>query len=189
MSAKQSNCSLHEILQTPCGSSRDKESHVSLSECNADISAHLSSCHLSKCGDVTEAELIMARASIRGMSATQLTRITICPRHRHSLGRFWRAPKSCQYPGHTGKITSLAGKHVINFQMADEICFLFGKTITAVGSRKCNFVSNSKITYIHILLFLFATVSRNDAFPSTLPHGHLKFEFSGRVIPIPRSKN
>ena len=106
MSAKQSNCSLHEILQTPCGSSRDKESHVFLSECNADISAHLLSCHLSKCGDVTEAGLIMARAGIRAMSATQITRITICPRHRHSLGRFWRAPKSCQYPGHTGKVTS-----------------------------------------------------------------------------------
>ena len=150
MSAKQSNCSLYEILHIPCGSSRDKESHVLLSECNADICAHLSSCHLSKCGDVTEAELIMARAGIRGMSATQLTRITICPRHRHALGRFWRVAKSCQYPGHTGKITSLAGKHVINFQMADEICFLFGKTITAVGSRKCNFFL---MVRLHIFIF------------------------------------
>ena len=79
MSAKKSNCSLYEILQTPCGTSRDKENHVVLSECNADISAHLLSCHLSKCGDVTKAELIMARAGIRGMSATQITRITICP--------------------------------------------------------------------------------------------------------------
>ena len=102
MSAKQNNCSLHEIPQTPCGSSRDKESHVFLSECNTDISAHLLSCHLPKCGDVTEAELIMARVGIRGMSATQLTHVTICPRHRHSLGRFWRVPNSCQYPGHTG---------------------------------------------------------------------------------------
>ena len=59
----------------------------------------LLSCHLSKCGDVTEAELIMTRAGIRGMSATQNTRITICPRHRHSLGRFWRAPKTRQHPG------------------------------------------------------------------------------------------
>ena len=55
-----------------------------LSECNADISPQLSSDHLSKCGDGTEAEL----------SVTQLTRITICP--RHLLGRFYRAPKSCQ---------------------------------------------------------------------------------------------
>ena len=93
MSAKQRNCSLHEIIQTPCGSSRDKESHVVLSECNADISAHLLSCHLSKCGDFTEAELIMARAGIRGMSATQITRITTRledsgkhQRHANTLG-------------------------------------------------------------------------------------------------------
>ena len=71
MSAKLSNCSLHEILQTPCGSLRDKENHVVLSNCNADSSAHLVSCHLSKCGE----------ADIRGMSATQITRITISPKN------------------------------------------------------------------------------------------------------------
>ena len=38
----------------------------------------------------------LARAGTRGMSVTQLTRITICPRHRLLLGRFYRAPKSCQ---------------------------------------------------------------------------------------------
>ena len=32
---------------------------IFLSECNADISPHWSSDHLSKCGDVTEAELIV----------------------------------------------------------------------------------------------------------------------------------
>ena len=32
---------------------------IFLSECNADISLHLLSNHLSKCGDVTEAELIV----------------------------------------------------------------------------------------------------------------------------------
>ena len=113
---------------------------------NADISANLSSFHLSKCGDVTEAELIMARAGIRGMSATQLTRITICPRHRHSLGRFWRAPKPCQYPGHTGKVTSLEGKRVINFQMADERCF------------DVIFFSNSKITVFIFCCSLYGFV-------------------------------
>ena len=136
MAAIASNCSLHEILQTPCGSSRNEKSHVLLSECNSDISANLSSCHLSKCGDVTEAELIMARAGIRGLSESQLAGMTICPKHRHSLGRFWRAPKSCQHPGHTGKTVSVSGRHVINFQMTEEISFLFVKITTAVGSRK-----------------------------------------------------
>ena len=36
---------------------------IFLSECNADISPHLSSDHLSKCGDVTEAELIVTSYS------------------------------------------------------------------------------------------------------------------------------
>ena len=51
---------------------------IFLSECNVDISSYFSSDHLSKRGDITEAELIMTRA----MSVTQLTRIAICPRHR-----------------------------------------------------------------------------------------------------------
>ena len=62
-----------------------------------DISSYLSSDHLSKRGDVTEAELIVTRA----MSMTQLTRITSCPRHRpleDSSGK----PKSSQ-------VTSLPG--------------------------------------------------------------------------------
>ena len=130
-----SNCSFHEISQTECGSSRGIDTHVLLSECKADISAHLASCHLSHCLNVTESELILARAGIRGLSSTHLAPMTICPKHRHLLGRFWRPPKSCQYPNHSGKKTSVAGRHVINWQMAEEIYLLFGIS-TAVGSRK-----------------------------------------------------
>ena len=127
MSAVPPNCSLYEILQSPCGSSREEVEHVLLSECNADISAHLASCYLSKYSEVTEAKLIMARAEIQHLSRIQLERMTICPRHRHLLGRFWG--------GHVGKVTSVAGSHVITFQIADEIRLIF-KEIAAVGSRK-----------------------------------------------------
>ena len=48
MPAIPSSCSLHEKLQTPCGSSRDKESFVLLSERSSNISAHLANFHLSK---------------------------------------------------------------------------------------------------------------------------------------------
>ena len=51
---------------------RESRKAIFLSECNADNSSHLSSDHLSKCDDVTEAELIMTP----GMSVTQLTPIT-----------------------------------------------------------------------------------------------------------------
>ena len=125
MSAIPPNCSLYEILQSPCGSSREEVEHVLLSECNADISTHLASCHLSKCREVTEAKLIMARAGIQHFSRIQLEGMTICPRHRHLLGRFRRGPRSCQYPGHTGKVTSVAGSHVITFLIADEIRLIF----------------------------------------------------------------
>ena len=60
----------------------------------------------------------LARVGTGGMSVTQVTRITICPRHRPLLGRFYRAPKSCQ-------VTSLAGKHVINFQMPNDSRSMF----------------------------------------------------------------
>ena len=106
-----------------------------VSECMDDITSYLASCHLSKCSKVNENELILARAGIRGLSEEQVAKMTICPRHRHLLRRFWRAPRSCQYPGHAGKIISVTGRHVVNFQMASEISILFDKTIP-VGSRK-----------------------------------------------------
>ena len=43
LSAVPLNYSLYEILQSPCGSSREEVKHVLLSKCNADISAHLAS--------------------------------------------------------------------------------------------------------------------------------------------------
>ena len=137
MSVKQSNCSLHLTLRTPCGSSRDKESHFFLSEGNADISSHLS---LRVIIYRNVAMLLkpslswLARAGTRVMSVTQFTRITISPKHRPLLGRFYRAPKSCQ-------VTSLVGKHFINFQLAVEICFLFGKTIILLLSDRVSIIS------------------------------------------------
>ena len=134
-SVVSSSCSFREIVETECGPSRGVEGNVLLSACMDDITLHLASCHLSKCSKVNENELILARAGIRGLSEEQVAKMTICPRHRHLLGRFWRAPRSCQYPGHAGKIISVTGRHVVNFQMASEISILFDKTIP-VGSRK-----------------------------------------------------
>ena len=101
---------------------------IFLSEYNADISSYLSSDYLSKRGDVTEAELIMTR----GMSLTQLTRITICPRHRP----LEILPDTKVMPGY-----KFGGKQVINFQMTVEICFLFGKTIILQLSDRVNVIS------------------------------------------------
>ena len=134
-SAVSSSCFFREIVETECGPCRFVEGNVLVSECMDDITFYLTSCHLSKCSKINENELILVRAGIRGLSEEQVAKMTICPRHRHLLGRFWRAPRSCQYPDHTGKITSVTGRHVVNFQMASEISILFDKTIP-VGSRK-----------------------------------------------------
>ena len=90
MSAIPSSCSLHEKLQIHCGSSRDKESFVLLSESNSNISTHLASCHLPKCGDITEAEQMLGKE--RAFAS-----LTICLTHGHLFGKIWRAAKSCQY--------------------------------------------------------------------------------------------
>lgn len=137
MSFSQS-CSFQDILNTQCGNSRGIDTLVLLSECNANISSHLVSCHLSQCINITESDLILQRAGIRtshGTSSSCHSSMTICPKHRHHLGRFWRPPKSCQYPTHSGKTTSVAGRHVINLKMVEEIYLLFGKSV-ALGSRK-----------------------------------------------------
>ena len=118
-SAKQSNCSLHLTLRTPCGSSRDKESHFF---CRSATWTFLRIFRVIIYRNVTKllkpSLSWLARKGTLGMSVTQLTPISICPRHRPLLGRFYRVLKSCQ-------VTSLAGKHARNFQMAVEICFWF----------------------------------------------------------------
>ena len=141
-------------MQTECGSSRGTDTHVLLSECKADISAHLAGCHLSHCLDVTESTPVLARAGSRGLSSTLAASMTICPKHRHLLGRFWQPTKSYQYPIHSGKRTSVSGRHVLNWQMAEEIYLLFGIS-TPVGSRIFLFKiftrHNCHTRYIYIL--------------------------------------
>lgn len=127
-------CSFYSLVNGQCGPSKGRRDTVSLTECNDDISMHLTSCHLSN-EDVCERDLILARAGIFGLDESQIAKMKICPKHREGLGKYWRPPRSCQYPGHTGKVKAVTGRHVINFQKAKEIRNLFGKSV-GVGSRK-----------------------------------------------------
>ena len=127
-------CSLNGIAKSDCGASRGYEKSFPLNDCNEDVNAHPVSCHLSK-ERLTEKDLILARAGLFSLSEMQIETMSVCPKHRHSLGRFWRPPRSCQCPGHTGKSTSVAGRHVIGLNLAREIYTLFGQN-AAVGSRK-----------------------------------------------------
>ena len=73
-------------------------------DCNSDISAHVTSCHLSKCGDATEGPLVLARAGISHLSATQGAGMTIYSRPE-VLPIPWSYWESCK----------CAGRPVVNF--------------------------------------------------------------------------
>ena len=161
------------MLRTPCGSSRDKESQF--------FCRSVTRTFLPIFGVIIYRNVAMllkpclpwpARGGTRGMSVTQLKPISICPMQRPLLGRFYQVPKSCQ-------VTSLAGKHVINFQMAVEICFLFGKTIILLSDL---------VSVISFAGFGYFFLNR-ELFPIVRLHVyllfHFTFEFSGGAIPIP----
>lgn len=84
------------------------DNHVFLSQCSADV-VHLSSCDLSKCGNVTEAELIMPQAGIRVISATQLSGFE--GQTLMITQKILPISKVMPRPGHTGcKVASFAGR-------------------------------------------------------------------------------
>lgn len=128
-------CSFNLSSGSVCGPSRGLEEYVKLSSCNDDICAHLLKCHLSReC--VSERDLILARSGMLDLSESQLDEMIICPKHRHSLGQFWRPLKTCQHPLHSGKQSTLkADSHVFNFKLMREVKTIFGRIIP-VGSRE-----------------------------------------------------
>ena len=129
-------CSLNAAAGSDCGSSRGLEEFTKLNNCIDDITAHLAKCHLSK-ENISEKNLILVRAGLHCLGEKNIECMTVCPKHRHAFGKFWRPPTTCQYPEHAGKITAIAGTHVINLKVAEEIRAIFGQIIPA-GSRKYN---------------------------------------------------
>ena len=97
-------CFLDGKYQGTCGESQGNYVLYRLLDCKDDIRNHLVRCHLAS-EQLVEYELILARAGFYTVSENQVVKMWICPRHRHSLGKFWIPPKlSCQYPAHTGKV-------------------------------------------------------------------------------------
>ena len=134
MSAIPSSSSLHEKLQTRCGSSRDKESFVLLSERNSNISAHLANFHLSKMRRYywSRADVGKRAGIIRGDSRVWLSAWDMDV-HLENFGK-----RKSRASTLAGKILSVAGRQVITGGV-DEMIVLFGK-IAAVGSRKCDYL-------------------------------------------------
>ena len=130
----ENSCSLSGLGQFSCGESRGVTGNVSILECNRDIQTYLRSCHLSRL-NITEYELILARAGQFNLKRDQMVNMTVCPRHRDNLGRYFRPLRSCQYPVHHGPVSRCSGRDVINIMMSEDCLKLYGVLIH-IGSRK-----------------------------------------------------
>ena len=137
MASCSPNCFLVYKDAKGCGDFRGTSDLVPLSECNADISAHLRRCHLSK-ESIMEKELILMRAGYFSVTVQQMQDMMVCPRHRANLGQYWgnqtrRTP--CQYPEHKGKLEGVKSDRAFTVKIAKEVKDLFA-VIVPVGARE-----------------------------------------------------
>ena len=130
----EKTCSFSVILNEHCGPNTGEENIIFLCECVGEISNHLRRCHLSR-KNVTEIDLILARVGLFDLSASKVKEMTVCPKHRNNLGRYWQSPRTWQYPEHAGKFKKIEEGIVINVKTSKEIYTLFGEK-AQVGSRK-----------------------------------------------------
>ena len=115
------SCNLRETKKITCGSSRGLSQMVKVDEYQDTIKTQLEICHLSKSG-LSEAELILSRASHFDVTKDQVEQMVICPQHRHKFGKFWRPPRSCLYPSHSGPRKKHCNeRHVIGLETAKNI--------------------------------------------------------------------
>ena len=115
------SCNFREIKKITCGSSRALSQMVKVDEYQDKITTQPEICHLSKSG-LDEAELILSRAGHFDVTKDQVEQMVICPQHRHKLGKFWRPPRSCQYPSHSGPRKKHCNeRHVIGLETAKNI--------------------------------------------------------------------
>ena len=82
----EKTCSFSVILNEHCRPNRAEENIIFLRECVGEISNHLRRCHLSR-ENVTEIDLILARAGLFDLGASKVKEMTVCPKHRNNLGR------------------------------------------------------------------------------------------------------
>lgn len=115
-----------------CGHSRGITELVRPAECNDSVASHLSSCHLSR-ESLTENELILARAGVFELPSAKVSDLFICPKHRHTLGKFWKQRRPCQYPTHRGGKKAIKSRDVVNISMSKEIMKLHG-VVVPIGS-------------------------------------------------------
>ena len=138
-----------------CGNSRGVTESVRLEDCNESITNHLNTCHLSR-ETLTESQLILARAGIFDFPVSKLSETMICPKHRHTLRKYWKQRRPCQYPTHKGGKKSVKTRDVVNVAMAKEILNLH-EVVVPIGSGLLSTFSHfyiitlsRRIKWVHI---------------------------------------
>lgn len=136
-------CFLEGKYQGTCGESRGSAALNRLLDCKDDIRNHLVKYQLGS-EQLLEYELILTRAGFYNVLENQVAKMWICPRHRHSLGKFWIPSKlSCQYPAHVGKAKQVKDRGTVGTEMAKTLMQLY-RTHIAVGSRKYSKVNKNE---------------------------------------------
>ena len=119
-----------------CGDSRGVSGLFSLLQCTDSIESHLASIHLSR-ENVTEGKLILARAGFFDLDESVIAKMTVCAKHRHSYGKFWRPRTSCLYPSHQGRPRrgqqGAKSWRSVNLNMSKAIYKMYG-VLVQVGS-------------------------------------------------------
>ena len=119
-----------------CGYSRGNSGLFCLLECNDSVESHLASIHLSQ-ENISEGDLILARAGLFDLDESVVANMWICAKHRHTYGKCWRPIASCQYPAHRGRAGKsqkrAKSRYSVNLEMAKAIHRMFG-VLVQVGA-------------------------------------------------------
>lgn len=93
-------CSIGSKVNTDCGFSARYpliKEVIPLLSCTRDVRVHLKKVKVSSSSVLSEAELILLRAGIFDKEGEG---VTVCPKHRDSLGLSWRPSRLCKHPMH-----------------------------------------------------------------------------------------
>jgi len=139
--AEQVNCSFGSQT-SQCGMVGSGSSIVPLDACNHDVTSHLLSLMVtSKRGRgkslLTEKDLILNRAGVFHRTESEITAMTVCPKHRKSLTTDWegRKSRSCLHPNHKGQRKQMKSPRRVNATMSEEI-FDLHKEVVPIGAGK-----------------------------------------------------
>ena len=134
------SCFLSRTCTDLCGDSRGISGIFSLLQCTDSIESHLASIHLSR-ETITEGQLILARASLFYLDEPVVAEMSVCAKHRHTYGKFWRPRTACQYPAHQGRPgrsqRGAKSRYSVNLEMAKAIYQMYG-VLVQVGSGAYN---------------------------------------------------